>query len=86
VRGTYICGIPSILGSLPFGKSGFNDLGNNMPVNNSLIGIMKRAGYHTAFYYGGDSKFDNMKLFLQKKVSTKSMTNQLLQVRISQIT
>jgi uncharacterized sulfatase len=63
--------LPSILGSLPFGKSGFNDLGNNMPVNNSLIGIMKRAGYHTAFYYGGDSKFDNMKLFLQKKVSTK---------------
>ncbi|MDI9861907.1 LTA synthase family protein [Flectobacillus roseus] len=59
--------LPSILGSLPFGKSGFNDLGNNMPVNNSLIGIMKRAGYHTAFYYGGDSKFDNMKLFLQKE-------------------
>ncbi|MDI9881005.1 LTA synthase family protein [Flectobacillus longus] len=59
--------LPSILGSLPFGKSGFNDLGNNMPVNNSLIGILKRAGYHTAFYYGGDSKFDNMKLFLQKQ-------------------
>jgi hypothetical protein len=52
-----------------------------MPVNNSLIGIMKRAGYHTAFYYGGDSKFDNMKLFLQKKVSIKSMMSQLLQAQ-----
>lgn len=58
--------LPSILGSLPFGKSGFNDMGNNMPINNSLIGIMKRGGYQTAFYYGGDSKFDNMKLFLEK--------------------
>jgi uncharacterized sulfatase len=58
--------LPSILGSLPFGKNGFAEMGDNMPHHLSLISLLKLNGYHTSFYYGGDSKFDNMKVFLQK--------------------
>ncbi|NNV55859.1 LTA synthase family protein [Limnovirga soli] len=58
--------LPSILGSLPFAKNGFNELGNNMPNHLSLISLLKLNGYNSAFYYGGDAHFDNMSLFLQK--------------------
>ncbi len=58
--------LPSVLGSLPFGKSGFNEFGNAMPNHLSLLSILRKNGYQSAFYYGGDSKFDNMKMFLQK--------------------
>ncbi len=56
--------LPSLLGSLPFGKNGFLDQGSELPHHLSLLNILKRNGYSTAFYYGGDSKFDNMKGFL----------------------
>jgi phosphoglycerol transferase MdoB-like AlkP superfamily enzyme len=58
--------LPSVLGSLPFGKNGFNEMGENMPKHLSLINIARHDGYKTAFFYGGDSKFDNMDLFLKK--------------------
>jgi uncharacterized sulfatase len=58
--------LPSILGSLPFAKNGFLELGDGMPKHLSLISLLKYNGYHTSFYYGGDSKFDNMQMFLQK--------------------
>ncbi len=58
--------LPSVLGSLPFGKNGFNELGENMPKHLSLISIAKHNGYKSAFFYGGDSKFDNMDLFMKK--------------------
>lgn len=58
--------LPSVLGSLPFGKNGFNELGENMPHHLSLISIAHHNGYKTAFFYGGDSKFDNMNLFMKK--------------------
>lgn len=58
--------LPSVLGSLPFGKNGFNELGENMPQHLSLISIARHNGYKTAFFYGGDSKFDNMNLFMKK--------------------
>ncbi|HYM92575.1 MAG TPA: LTA synthase family protein, partial [Chitinophagaceae bacterium] len=58
--------LPSLLGSLPFAKSGFCDLGENMPSHLSLLSLARHNGYHTAFFYGGDSKFDNMSLFLKK--------------------
>jgi phosphoglycerol transferase MdoB-like AlkP superfamily enzyme len=32
----------------------------------SLYQSLKKAGYHTSFYYGGDLKFDNMKAYLLK--------------------
>jgi len=58
--------LPSVLGSLPFGKNGFNELGENMPKHLSLISISRYNGYRTSFFYGGDSRFDNMNLFMKK--------------------
>jgi phosphoglycerol transferase MdoB-like AlkP superfamily enzyme len=61
--------LPSILGSLPFAKNGFLELGDGMPAHLSLLSLLKYNGYHTSFYYGGDSKFDNMQSFLQKNAT-----------------
>lgn len=58
--------LPSLLGSLPFAKNGFMEMGAGMPDHLSLLSLLKFNGYQTAFYYGGDSKFDNMKAFLNK--------------------
>jgi cellulose synthase/poly-beta-1,6-N-acetylglucosamine synthase-like glycosyltransferase len=58
--------LPSLLGSLPFGENGFNDL-EPMPDHLSLLSILKANGYHTSFYYGGDASFDNMERFLRKQ-------------------
>jgi phosphoglycerol transferase MdoB-like AlkP superfamily enzyme len=59
--------LPSILGSLPFGQQGFADLGTQMPDHLSLPGILKKNGYESAFYYGGNAQFDNMSTFLRKE-------------------
>jgi len=58
--------LPSILGSLPFSKDGFSALGNNMPEHLSLLNLLKYNGYHTSFYYGGNSANNNMNVFLRK--------------------
>jgi cellulose synthase/poly-beta-1,6-N-acetylglucosamine synthase-like glycosyltransferase/phosphoglycerol transferase MdoB-like AlkP superfamily enzyme len=58
--------LPSFLGSLPFGKNGFNELGENMPQHLSLLSLLKHNGYNTSFSYGGDSRFDNMNVYMQK--------------------
>lgn len=58
--------LPSVLGSLPFGTTGFSELGDEMPEHISLISLLKHNGYKTSFYYGGDASFDNMSLFLKK--------------------
>ncbi|HVT85027.1 MAG TPA: LTA synthase family protein [Chitinophagaceae bacterium] len=58
--------LPSVLASLPFAKNGFCELGDKMPSHLSLLSLAKYNGYHTSFFYGGDSKFDNMNLFLKK--------------------
>ncbi len=56
--------LPSVLGSLPFAKNGFNELGSAMPEHPSLLNLLQKNGYHTSFYYGGDSKFDNMNQYM----------------------
>ena len=58
--------LPSLLASLPFGKNGFLEMGDAMPNHLSLINVLKKSGYHSSFYYGGDAHFDNMDVFLQK--------------------
>lgn len=58
--------LPSILGSLPFTENGFEELGDAMPKHFSLLNILQKNGYHTSFYYGGDSRFDNMDVYLRK--------------------
>ncbi|MEI6678905.1 MAG: sulfatase-like hydrolase/transferase [Mariniphaga sp.] len=59
--------LPSIFGSMPFGKSGFAELGAKMPDGMSLISLLKERGYESRFFYGGDAAFDNMKMFLKKQ-------------------
>jgi uncharacterized sulfatase len=57
--------LPSIYGSLPFGKNGFLELGKEMPSHYSLFNILKANGYQTNFFYGGDASFDNMNLMVK---------------------
>ncbi|MEO6719505.1 MAG: sulfatase-like hydrolase/transferase [Ferruginibacter sp.] len=65
--GRTFAALPSLLGSLPFGSTGFNELGAKMPEHLSLMSILKANGYSTSFHYGGDAEFDNMALFLRKQ-------------------
>jgi len=58
--------LPSLLASAPFGKTGFTEMGDRMPPHLSLLSLLKHNGYSTAFYYGGDSRFDNMADFLHR--------------------
>ena len=58
--------LPSLLGSLPFTKNGFNELANRMPPHLSLLNVLEHNGYASSFYYGGESHFDNMDMFLKK--------------------
>ena len=58
--------LPSLLGSLPFGKSGFMEL-DTYPNKLSLFSILKNNGYHTSFYQGTNSSFDNVDRFLKSE-------------------
>ncbi|MBT1700745.1 sulfatase-like hydrolase/transferase [Fulvivirgaceae bacterium PWU4] len=57
--------LPSILGSLPYGRNGFMSYGADMPDHQTLISLLKAQGYATHFFYGGNPNFDNQDLFLQ---------------------
>lgn len=59
--------MPSVFGSLPFGKNGFAELGTNMPQDVSLISLAKLNGYYTAYYGGFNSHFDNEDVFMHKQ-------------------
>lgn len=59
--------LPSVFGSMPYGKSGFAELGAEMPDGMTLISLLKERGYVSRFFYGGDATFDNMKMFLNKQ-------------------
>lgn len=59
--------LPSVLASLPYGNSGFCELGNKMPSHLSLINMLKKNGYYSSFVYGGHSDFDNMALFMNRQ-------------------
>lgn len=65
--GRSFAGLPSILGSLPFGKNGFTALGEDMPVHHSLISLLKKNGYHTSYFYGGNANFDGQDIFLERQ-------------------
>ena len=54
--------IPSIIGSLPYGRKGFQF--GNMPDHQSLISILKNNAYQTNVFYGGDLTFDCISEFL----------------------
>jgi len=59
--------LPSVFGSMPYGKSGFAEMGASMPDGMTLINLLKDRGYVSRFFYGGDADFDNMRLFLNKQ-------------------
>lgn len=55
--------LPTLLGSLPFGNSGFLEL-KEYPDHFNLINILKQNGFSTAFFYGGNAEFDYMSKYL----------------------
>ena len=55
--------LPTLFGSLPFGKRGFMQ-SSNTPRFHSLVGILKDNGYQPSFFYGGWTCFDDMCYFL----------------------
>lgn len=55
--------LPSILGSLPFGESGFTEA-NPSPGRNTMLSILKDNGYQTAYFYGGNSALHQVDKFL----------------------
>lgn len=64
--------LPSLLASLPFADKGFADLGDKMPEHLGLISLLKKnAGYSSAFYYGGNPKFDSMEPFMRRQGTSK---------------
>ncbi len=58
--------LPSLLGSLPFSENGFLEMEENMPNQISLLNLLKKNNYNTSFYYGGNSEFDKMGMYLKK--------------------
>ena len=65
--------LPSLLGSLPFAKNGFLELGANMPAQLSLLNLLQANDYQASFYYGGNGSFDNMNLYFEKNGVKKIM-------------
>jgi phosphoglycerol transferase MdoB-like AlkP superfamily enzyme len=57
--------LPSVLGSLPYGKEGFMSYGTKMPDHQTILSLLKPYGYATHFFYGGNPNFDNQDIFLQ---------------------
>ncbi|MEM1260316.1 MAG: sulfatase-like hydrolase/transferase [Bacteroidota bacterium] len=58
--------VPNILGSLPQGEGGFTTLEHSAN-RNTIFGILKTNGYHTGFYYGGNSALNNLNKFLNEE-------------------
>ena len=65
-QGRTFAALPSILGSLPFGETGFSDLENQMPEFESLISIANKNGYESSYYGGFEMNFDHQGLFMKK--------------------
>lgn len=62
--GRTFAAIPTLTGSLPFGKNGFLEI-NETPHHFNLFNILKKNGFETGFFHGGNSSFDRMKEYLQ---------------------
>lgn len=56
--------VPSILGSLPYGKTGFTLL-EKLPRHLSLVSILNANNYHTAFFYGQGAWFHQKDQFFR---------------------
>lgn len=56
--------LPSLTGSLPFGKNGFLEI-EKTPEHFNLYNILKANRFETGFYYGGHASFDRYHEFLE---------------------
>ena len=56
--------IPSLLGSLPYGETGFLELPTT-PSYLSIASVLKANGYKTSYYSGDQSSFDKKSNFLE---------------------
>ncbi|RAI97571.1 putative sulfatase [Chitinophaga skermanii] len=59
--------LPTITGSLPFAKNGFNEMAPNFPKAISLWSLAKFNGYQTRFLYAGDADFDQMDAYARSQ-------------------
>jgi len=59
--------LPGLMGSLPYGENGFMEMSYKMPSHITLFSILKKAGYFTSYYYGGDISFDHQNVFLERQ-------------------
>ncbi len=57
--------LPSLFNSAPFAGEGFTSLGVRMPPGPGLFNVLERQGYHSAFYNGTDTRFDDERAFMQ---------------------
>ena len=57
--------LPSVFASTPYGKKGFCQPSYPMPNHNSLLKDFVNNGYATSYYYGGNSSFGGLDLFLK---------------------
>jgi len=55
--------LPALFGSMPFGKNGLAELGENMPKHMTLLSLVKKAGYGVRVYCGFNADFDNDRAF-----------------------
>ncbi|TLF43974.1 LTA synthase family protein [Maribacter aurantiacus] len=57
---------PTIIGSLPFGESGFTTL-PDFTYRNTLYSILRENGYKTSFNHGGNTALFNIDRFLEEE-------------------
>jgi len=77
--------VPSLLGSLPFGRHGFMELGPNYPSHQSLISILDKRGYYTGFYSGYDTYFDGLDFFLDYQGTDNVLSKQSLEKLLPEV-
>ncbi len=58
--------LTSIMGSLPFGEAGFTNA-DRFIHRQTLFGLLKKNGYRTGFYYGGNSALHHFDKFLEEE-------------------
>ena len=58
--------LPALIGSLPYARKGFATLeGVGYPRHITLMSLLKKNGYHTAYYHGGPLGFDFLYDFIK---------------------
>ncbi|MFU8859080.1 MAG: sulfatase-like hydrolase/transferase [Cyclonatronaceae bacterium] len=66
MSGRSFSAVPSALGSLPYGRNGFMEMGHTMPNHHSLISLLNENDYHTGYFCGYSSTFDQLDVFLER--------------------